>query len=191
MKTGVIIFASSLGIIGGLIWLVFGSMLAFTPPGVPEVSYRNATDFNATSGIGTLLLGISMVGVYLSLKHKGRWENLGSVIILLGSILYFIGTIIRFDLNGGFEPAKPLGFFLIILGLFLFTCTVLRKKSLPKYTNLFFLICYISLLLFNDQYITAWSSAPYGLSWIFIHIILIRHQLKSPSVVTMNDTTAL
>jgi hypothetical protein len=187
MKTKVLIFVSLLGIIGGLIWLIFGSLLASTPPAVPGVSYRNASDFNPTSGTGTLLLGIGMVGVLFALKHKGKGEMIGSVLFIVGSLFFFIGTMFRIHLNGGFEPLKPIGFLLCLLGLFIFTFILFRKKSLPKYKQILFLICFISLLLFNDQYLTAWSSVPFGLSWIIIHIFFIRHQLLTVSAISKND----
>ncbi|HYO06223.1 MAG TPA: hypothetical protein VER14_04500, partial [Phototrophicaceae bacterium] len=99
----------------------------------------------------------------------GKWASLG---IVAGALLYATGHGVRQFLNGGWEPAVPLDFLTFILSLILFAIATRRTKVFPKWVGQVLLLSAISLLFFNDQFVTAWFAVPFGLVWIVLGAVI-------------------
>lgn len=161
--------------IGGIFWVVFGTRLAISPPGIPSKEiYRDSIGTMPFLSIGMLFITIGMIDFYRRYAPKKGMAKLAFIFIQAGGVLYFLGHSLRQFLNGGWEPAAPIGFILIIIGLFLFGLRSIQLKFLPKPIGYLILLSSLYLLLFNDQFITAWMSVPFGFIWIVIAGFLLR-----------------
>lgn len=175
-----ILISSVMCLIGGAIWLWKGGQLSVLPPADPELGiYRNSHFvIMPWLGLGLACIGIGLVGVKVLLTQVGRVTRFSYVVALIGCFTYFLGTVIRLfmDLSVQYDFIQPIGFILAAIGLLVFSLSVIRSKLLPWFCRLLLLISALSLLIFNDQYITAWSSIPFGLSWIGVGLSLLRQR---------------
>ncbi|MCH6266108.1 hypothetical protein [Neobacillus citreus] len=169
MKVNRFRFHALLLFIGGLVWVIVGTRLALSPPGNPALDiYRDSKGSMPLLSIGMLFITSGMVIFYRELfLHKGL-AKFAFILIQSGSVLYFIGHSLRQFLNGAWEPAAPVGFIMLIIGMFLFGLRSIKVKSLPVPISYSILISSLCLLFFNDQFFTAWMSVPFGLIWIAI-----------------------
>jgi|GEM_PF-6886411 len=162
-----------LGILGGLIWVCAGTVLALRPANVSGVSFRASMDVLPWLGLGLLLIAAMLFGLnYQQQKHSGKlgqWSSLG---IVAGAFLYTLGHVVRQFLNGGWEPAVPLGFLTFILSLILLAIATRRAKVFPKQIAYALLFAAICLLFFNDQFVTAWFALPFGLMCIVLGVVI-------------------
>jgi hypothetical protein len=162
-------FSALLLIFGGLFWTVFGARLALSPAGNPSQEiYRDSVGTMPLLSIGILLIILGLVLFYRTFALRIGLTKYAFILIQVGGVLYFIGHSLRQFLNGGWEPAAPLGFVLLIIGMFLFGWNSIRLKFFPKPIDYLILLSSLCLLFFNDQLLTAWMSVPFGLIWIVI-----------------------
>jgi hypothetical protein len=175
-KQRFILFCSLLSFIGGIIWIWMGGQLSVLPPANTEIGYYRSSHFDIMPwlGFGLACIGIGFTGLYVLLPHSGRLSRLSFAVALIGCFIYFFGTLTRLsmDLSIEYDPIQPIGFIMAIIGLLSFSLSMLRSKFLPLYCRLLLLISAFSLLIFNDQYLTSWSSIPFGLSWIGLGLFL-------------------
>ncbi len=175
MKKNAIRTSTVLLVIGGLFWIVFGARLSLRPPGIPSKEiYRDSVGSMPLLSIGMLSITIGMVfcnRVYPSGKVLAKYAF---IFFQAGSVLYFLGHTFRQFLHGKWEPSAPIGFILIIIGMFLYGLRSIQLKFLPNPIGYFILLSSLCLLFFNDQFITAWMSVPFGLIWIAIGGLLWR-----------------
>jgi len=162
--------------LGGVAWIWFGTQLASLPPGIPGLSYRGSFSYMPGFGAGLLCIGIGAAGVYA--LHAGvkrtalmRWSAGGA---LLGSGLYLYGTITRLGMIGVWEAMQPVGFLMTVAGLFAFGISVLQSRSMPRWCGVTILFSAVSLLTFNDQFVTAWASVPFGTAWVALSAYLLK-----------------
>lgn len=176
-KRVIILIAALSALIGGVIWLWMGFELSLIPLGSPKDEiYRATRSFQPWFGSGLACIGIGLSGLYLSAKGAGRSARWAVLLTLLGCFTYFYGTVSRIalDLRVQWEPTQPLGFLLSIAGLLFFSVSMMRSQLLPLWTRVLLLLSAVSLLLFNDQFITSWSSVPFGIAWVGLGLYLFR-----------------
>ncbi|MGC5326679.1 hypothetical protein [Brevibacillus sp. SYSU BS000544] len=177
MKRVVFLITALSALIGGMIWLRMGFELSMMPPGNPDAQiYRSSQSLMPWFGCGIACIGIGLAGLYASLKDAKRSARWALNVTLLGSFLYLFGTISRIsiDLSIQYEAAQPIGFLITIAGLLFFSVSMLKSQLLPFWTRVLLLLSSVSLLIFNDQFITAWSSVPFGISWMGLSVYLFR-----------------
>lgn len=171
-----ILIGSLTAFIGGIIWITMGAQLSILPSANPELGYYRSSHFVIMPwlGFGLACIGIGLTGLYVLLSQAGRLTRLTFAISLIGCLLYFFGTLTRLsmDLSIEYDPIQPIGIIMAIIGLLSFSINMLKSIRLPLYCRLLLLISALSLLVFNDQYITSWSSIPFGLSWIGLGLFL-------------------
>jgi hypothetical protein len=160
---------------GGILWIYFGSVLALRPPRVPGISFRASTDVLPWLGVGLLLVAL---GVGAVSGHQpdaggtpGRWARRG---VLAGATLYALGHTARLYLAGAWEPAVPFGFLTTIVCLILLGASLIREDVRFRGVGTAIVVSGLCLLLFNDQYHTAWAALPFGVIWVFIGLFLLR-----------------
>ena len=175
------LFSGLTALAGGWIWIRYGIELASLPARMPGVSYRGSATYMPWFGIGMICVAIGLLGLYFTIESKRRWQSWKNGTVLTGSVLYGSGTLFRLSTEGGWEPALPVGFMLVAAGLMIVGVTVIRSRSLPLWCGLLILFSAVSLLFFNDQYVTAWASVPFGLSWAAIGIYLAGNFRVNPS----------
>jgi len=164
-------------LIGGIIWLYFGVELSMLDPGMPsEHFYRNSQPLMPWLGIGLFCIGIGLTGLYVSIACPQRLARWTFIVALVGCVLYLFGTISRIsmDLGSQYEFVMPIGYLMTAVGLLGFSGSVLRSNLLPIWCKVLLLLSAVLLLTFNDQFITSWSSVPFGISWIGLSLYLFR-----------------
>ncbi|MDR7002606.1 hypothetical protein [Neobacillus niacini] len=179
MKVHSIRFTTVLLVIGGLLWVFFGIRLANSPPGIPSKEiYRNSVGAMPWLSIGMLFITIGVAFLYRIFALRKGIVRLAFIFIQIGGVLYFIGHSLRQFLNGGWEPAAPIGFILIIIGMFIFGLRSIKLKFFPHPSGYLILLSSLCLLFFNDQFLTAWMSVPFGLIWIAISGLLLKSRWR-------------
>ena len=164
-------WSSVSGVIGGLLWVGAGAVLAARPANVPGVSFRASMDVLPWLGLGLLLIALMLYDFnYRQSSQTGKLGKWAAVSAIVGAALYAFGHIIRQFLAGGWEPAVPIGFLVFIISLFILAIVTLRGTIYPKSVGIALLSAAFFLLLFNDQFVTAWSAVPFGLACIFLAI---------------------
>lgn len=187
LKRVLFLIAGLSAFIGGIIWLRMGFELSLLPAGNPKDQvYRNSQSVMPWFGCGIACIGVGLTGLYVSVKDAGRLTRWALVGALLGCFVYLYGTLSRISMNLSiqFEAAQPIGLLVTIAGLSIFSVSMLKSQSLPSWTKVLLLLSSVSLLLFNDQFITAWSSVPFGISWMGLSAYLFRRfaQAADPKV---------
>ncbi len=176
MKSRVFLRVAGLAaIIGGFIWIFKGAALAVLPSGNPgRQQYRSSQSFMPWFGCGLACIGIAMAGLYRTTPVKTAFQRWSLRLAVLGSFLYCLGTLSRMSMNLSvqWEPVQPIGLLLAIVGMLLSSISVLRARVLPYWCRVLMLLGSLCLLIFNDQFITAWSSVPFGAVWIALGIYL-------------------
>jgi hypothetical protein len=159
--------------LGGLLWVFAGTVLALRPASVPGVSFRASIDVLPWLGFGLLLFAVMLHSLNYQQRDKtgklGKWTAL---IAIVSAALYASGHLVRQFLKGGWEPAVPLGFLIFILSLFILAIATLRVRVYPKRVGIALLFAACSLLFFNDQFVTAWSAVPFGLTCIVLAVMM-------------------
>jgi hypothetical protein len=175
LKKVVFLITGLTALLGGIIWLCVGFKLSMLPPGNPGYNlYRNSQLFMPWFGYGMACIGIGLVGLYVSAKGVVQFAQWSLIVSLIGSFLYLFGTISRLSMNLSvqYEAAQPIGFLMTIFGILFFNISLLRSKLLPSWCRVLLILSVGSLLIFNDQFITSWSSVPFGISWIGLSVYL-------------------
>ncbi|WP_026573725.1 hypothetical protein [Bacillus sp. UNC438CL73TsuS30] len=149
--------------------MFFGMSLASSPPGFPSKEiYRDSVGTMPWLSIGMLFITTGIAIFYRIYAFRKGIVKLSFIMVQTGGVLYFIGHSLRQFLNGGWEPAAPIGFILIIIGMFIFGLRSIKLKFFPNPTGYLVVLSSLCLLFFNDQFLTAWMSVPFGLIWIAI-----------------------
>jgi len=149
--------------------VVFGTRLSISPPGIPSQEiYRDSVGTMPFLSVGLLFITMGLIIFYQKYALRKGIVKIAFIFIQTGGVLYFLGHSLRQFLNGGWEPAAPIGFVLTIIGMFLFGLRSIQLKFFPNPIGYFILVSSLCLLLFNDQFLTAWMSVPFGLIWITI-----------------------
>ncbi|WP_188178557.1 hypothetical protein [Paenibacillus sedimenti] len=192
LKRVVFLITALSALIGGMIWLRMGFELSLMPTGNPKDQvYRSSQSFMPWFGCGIACIGVGLVGLYVSVKDAGRFVRWALIGTLLGCFIYLYGTISRISMNLSiqYEAAQPIGLLVTIAGLLFFSVSMLRSQLLPLWTRVLLLLSSVSLLIFNDQFITAWSSVPFGISWMGLSMYLFRRfaQASNPKFTKLND----
>jgi drug/metabolite transporter (DMT)-like permease len=131
-------------------------------------------------GFGLFLIGLTACA--LSRKPSSRAEfgqQWASRSVVLGAILYACGHAFRQFLSGAWEPAVPLGLLLSVASLLVLGGSLLRTRLLPSGAGAAVLLSGLLLLAFNDQYLTAWMSVPFGAIWTLLGLHLLRQNVAS------------
>jgi drug/metabolite transporter (DMT)-like permease len=164
-------------ILGGLIWICAGTILALRPGNAPGVSFRASTDVLPWLVLGLLLIAAMLYSLYRRqralIETLGKWAAFSAI---AGAILYALGHVARQFLAGGWEPAVPTGFLIFILSSFTLAIATLRVVVYPKRVGIALLFGAVFLLFFNDQFATAWSAVPFGLTCIVLGLLMQRHE---------------
>jgi hypothetical protein len=158
---------------GGILWIYFGGVLALRPPRVPGISFRASTDVLPWLGVGLLLVAVG-VGAIHQPGTSGplwRWARRG---MLAGAALYALGHTARLYLAGAWEPAVPFGFLTTIVCLILLGVSLFREHVGLRRIGVSVVVSGLCLLLFNDQYQTAWAAVPFGVLWVLLGLYLLR-----------------
>ena len=151
-------------VLGGLLWITGGMVLAGRPAGDPPQSFRATGDLMPLLGAGLFLIGGSLGVQALALRPRGgRRFGIAAACLLTGALCYPAGVLVRRAFpDGGWEPLMPLGFLLVIAGGLLFAISALRAKLFRGLAALPLLGAALSLPAFNDQY-TPWMACVFGL----------------------------
>ncbi|HZG58713.1 hypothetical protein [Paenibacillus sp.] len=163
--------AALAAIAGGAIWAWTGAHISLMPPGDPGAGvYRDTHSFMTRLGLGMALVTVGMTGVYASLRAPGRWTTGAYVAAAAGSLLYGVGTLVRSDMDMSvqFDPLQPLGFVLAMIGSLGFAARLTRSRDVPAWVKALLWVGAVSMVLFNDQFVTSWAAVPFGLSWVAI-----------------------
>ena len=165
-----------------MLWMGVGTVLSLRPASVPGASFRASMDLLPWLGLGLLLIAAMLFGLnYQQREQGGRlvgWAAKGAAV---GAVLYALGHAIRFFLKGAWEPAVPLGFLTFIFCLLLVGVATRRAGVFPKWFGSALLIAAIFLLFFNDQFVTAWLSVPFGVTWVVLGAVLLRGGARLPA----------
>lgn len=150
-------------VVGGLVWIVSGMVMALRPGGYPPYSFRDTLEVMPLLGVGLFLVGGSLGVQLLELKrHGGRSFYIAAVFCLAGALFYPLGVLVRRHfMEGAWEPFMPLGFLLVIAGSLLYGIAALLTNRLPKPVAALLILAALSLLGFNDQY-TPWMGIVFG-----------------------------
>lgn len=141
-------------LLGGMVWIVGGVVLALRPGGDPPASFRNTIDVMPLLGVGLLLIGGPLGLQALGLRHRGeRLFSVAAACLLTGAIFYPLGAGVRYVfLKGAWEPMMPIGFLLVVAGCLLYGIISLRTGLHSKAASILLIGCALSLFGFNDQY---------------------------------------
>jgi drug/metabolite transporter (DMT)-like permease len=150
---------------------------------VPDISFRASTDVLPWLGVGLLL--IALTAGALSREPFSRaesWQRWASRSVVVGAVLYACGHAFRQFLSGAWEPAVPLGLLLSVASLLVLGGSLLRTRLLPSGVGAAVLLSALLLLAFNDQYLTAWLSVPFGAIWTLLGLYLLRQNVATKRV---------
>jgi hypothetical protein len=166
-------WSSISGILGGLLWICAGTVLALRPGNVPGVSFRASMDVLPWLGFGLLVVAVMLNSLnYQQRDEAGKLGKWTALIAIVSAALYLFGHLVRQFLKGAWEPAVPVGFLIFIFSLFVLAIATLRARVYPKRVAIALLFAACSLLVFNDQFVTAWSAVPFGLTCIVLAIMM-------------------
>jgi hypothetical protein len=116
-----------------------------------------------------LLIALGAVALHHRQQQRtrpGLWAARG---VIFGALLYASGHTLRQFLSGAWEPAVPIGFLSTIVSLIVLGVSTLRVRALPRWTGGVLIASGICLLVFNDQYRSAWRRyllACFGFFWV-------------------------
>ena len=162
--------------VGGALWVGGGTVLALRPARVPGAAvFRQSTDLLPWLGLGLVLIAAAALGLHArQAARAGRAGDVAAWGLLGGAALYALGHSVRPFLRGAWEPAVPIGLLTAVLALIALGVVTLRARVLPRWIGAVVLGSGVALLLFNDQYFTAWASVPLGLGWVAVGGALLR-----------------
>jgi hydrogenase/urease accessory protein HupE len=173
-------------VLGGLVWIGGGIVLALRPGGHPPESFRATMDIIPGLGVGLFLIGGSLGVQALRLPHRGeRSFYIAAACCLIGAFFYPVGALVRRGfMEGVWEPLMPIGFLLVIAGCGLYGITTLATRLFPKPVAVLLILAAGSLLGFNDQY-TPWMGSIFGaVITVFGCAVALRGKRSNPPSIT-------
>lgn len=167
-------------VLGGLLWVVGGLVLAGRPGGHPPHSFRATQDVMPLLGLGLFLIAGSLGVQCLVLPPRGeRSFYIAATFFFIGALFYPAGIMVRTSfLDGAWEPLMPLGFLLVVAGGLLYGKAALATKLFSRPVSVLLLLAALLLPGFNDQYLP-WMGSVFG-TVVTVYAYVSRLGYKKP-----------
>lgn len=155
-------------LIGGLMWIIFWTLIAKRPEGIPSGPYRDFSDLGIWIVISYLLMLVGVSGLYF------RWKNgigkLGKFSMwILWMTFALIALLIAWnkDLDGVWF-IFIYTVYLHILAYILFSISTIKTKLIPRTVSLLLIVSVLLFLAFNTEDLRIWLAIPFGMTWGFL-----------------------
>lgn len=160
-----------LAVIGGLIYAAAGALIGSQNAGWFGLG-REANDVLPLLGVGAALVAVAFTGTSFSerLKKAGALGVASRILVVVGCVLFIMGSLIDFAIFGTLSLAA---------GLIFMAVAVTRHKLVSVTDRILIIASAVGSITWNTETTSAFLLVGVGLIWIVLAVRLIPHSPSS------------